>query len=816
MMKRLPVGTAFLLLLFLLLPTVMLAQRASLYGTVTSADNQEPVPGAQVFIANTSYATITDQEGAYALDNIKLGAVTAVAFSYGLSTVKKELVLEKGQRYEVNFVLNTLADSLEAVEIINQREATFGLTRLNSVEGTSIYEGKKNEVIVIDDLTANLATNNARQAFSKVAGLNIWESDGAGLQLGIGARGLSPNRTSNFNVRQNGYDISADALGYPESYYTPPLEALERVEVVRGAASLQYGTQFGGMLNFVFKEGPKDKPIGVTTRQTVGSFGLFSSFNAVGGQVKNTNYYAFYQRKQGNGWRPNSGFEVNTAYAGVRQKIGRKLSVKAEYTYMDYLAQQPGGLTDRAFAINPRQSVRERNWFKVTWNVAALTVDYKINSKTSLNSRNFLVVSSREALGNLERINRFDLGEERLLLSDSYVNFGNETRLIHRYKFNGQPAALLIGTRVYRGFTERLQGDGTDGSGPDFFYLNPDDLEYSNYEFPSQNNSVFAENIFNISPKFSITPGIRFEHIGTQSSGFFKSYVFDFAGNVVQVNTENEADERNRSFVLLGIGFSYKPSDKVEWYANASQNFRGITFNDLRLVNPNLVIDPELTDERGYNLDLGVRGQVPGKLLFDVSAFHLRYDDRIGLITLADQPPLFLPYGFRTNIADARIFGLEALVELNLLRYFLPAANPQETALNWFTNFSLTDARYINTAFEGIENNRVELVAPIIMRTGLQFRKNSFSASYQFSYTGRHFTDATNATFVSSAIIGEIPAYWVMDLSARYTHRFLTLETGLNNLTDNAYFTRRAQGYPGPGIIPADGRSFYVTLGASF
>ena len=88
-----------------------------------------------------------------------------------------------------------------------------------------------------------------------MSGLNIWESDGAGVQLGIGGRGLSPNRNSNFNTRQNGYDISADPLGYPESYYSPPLEAIERIEIVRGAASLQYGTQFGGMLNFKFKKG---------------------------------------------------------------------------------------------------------------------------------------------------------------------------------------------------------------------------------------------------------------------------------------------------------------------------------------------------------------------------------------------------------------------------------------------------------------------------------------------------------------------------------------------------------------------------------
>jgi Fe(3+) dicitrate transport protein len=90
-------------------------------------------------------------------------------------------------------------------------------------------------------LTANKATNNARQIFAQVVGLTINESSDGGLQLSIGGRGLDPNRTSNFNTRQTVYDISADVLGYPESYYATPTEALEEIQVIRGA-SLQYGT----------------------------------------------------------------------------------------------------------------------------------------------------------------------------------------------------------------------------------------------------------------------------------------------------------------------------------------------------------------------------------------------------------------------------------------------------------------------------------------------------------------------------------------------------------------------------------------------
>jgi Fe(3+) dicitrate transport protein len=83
----------------------------------------------------------------------------------------------------------------------------------------------------------------------------------------------------------------------------------------------------------------------------------------------------------------------------------------------------------------------------------------------------------------------------------------------------------------------------------------------------------------------------------------------------------------------------------------------------------------------------------------------------------------------------------------------------------------------------------------------------------QYSYTGKQFSDASNAILTPTAIEGEIPAYSILDLSAKYDYKFLTFAAGINNLTNNMYFTRRAISYPGPGIIPADGRNLYLTLG---
>lgn len=721
------------------------------------------------------------------------------------------LTFATNENKEIIVKLQPLNFNLSLIEITANQGSATNVGRMRNVQDYGIYAAKKSEVILMDNMTANLATNNARQVYKGIAGLNIWESDGAGLQLSIGARGLDPNRTSNFNTRQNGYDISADALGYPESYYTPPTQALERIEIVRGAASLQYGPQFGGLLNFVFKKGNEEKPFEFTSENTVGSFGLLTTFNSIGGSKNGWNYYGFHQYKQGDGWRPNSQFDQQTAYASIEKTFG-KLTINGQFTRMNYLAQQAGGLADFEFNQNPRQSKRERNWFKVDWNLTALNLDYKFNGNTKLNSRFFYLDAGREALGELGAINRPDPLRERDLIKGTYNNFGNETRLIHRYEIGKQLSTFLVGTRYYQGFTTNRQGNASDGSGADFTFLNPDDLERSSYKFPSRNISVFAENLFNITDKWTITPGVRFEYIRTASEGFYKEQVFS-GGRVIFEQKFEDSQVNPRSLVLAGLGIGYKPNEQLELYANASQNYRSINFTDLAVVNPNLIVDSLLTDEKGFNIDFGIRGEFRDNAIrFDANVFYLSYQNRIGTgeIIVPDPAVIERAVAFRTNIGDAQIFGLESYIEADFWRFIQPENT--DFSLVAFANLSVLHGEYTSGTSDFV-NNDVELIPPFSIKTGLNFKYKTFKVAYQFAYTAAHFTDATNATFVADATRGLIPDYSVHDLSLAYSYNRYRIQTGINNLTNNYYFTRRATAYPGPGIIPSDGRNFYVTFG---
>lgn len=787
---------------------------ATLSGSVFGTKN-ETLPGVTVLLVNTALQTVSDANGKYKLEQVPYGTYEISFFVFGKKTKFQSVLIFKPE-VNLNAVLEDLEKDLSEITVEAEREKAFGLTRMSAVENFGIYEGKKTEVIELSEVAANLATNNARQVYSKVTGLNIWESDGAGLQLGIGGRGLSPNRTANFNVRQNGYDISADALGYPESYYTPPLEALDRIELVRGAAALQYGTQFGGMLNFRFKKGPKDKKISLTTRQTYGSWNFFNSFNSLGGTLAKgkLNYYAFVQFKRGDGFRPNSRFNALTGFASLNYTITNKWQLGFEYTGMNYLAQQPGGLTDKNFEENVKQSFRERNWFEVKWKMLAVNTTYEFNDNTQLNSRFFGLIASRNALGNLERINVADLGGNRMLISGSFNNIGNESRLLHKYKIGDKHHTFLIGSRLYLGNTSTLQGDASDGKDADFRFLNPSNLENSDYRFLNKNVSAFCENIFHLTQKWSITPGLRFEHILTSSEGYYKQRVFDNAGNLVAETKNQEQFGRTRNFVFGGMGTNFRINNNYNLYANFTQNYRAINFSDIKIVNPNFKVDNNIKDESGYSADAGFRGNYEGLFTFELTAFFIRYNNKIGQVLRADLPPLYLDYRFRGNISDARNIGAEFYGELNL-----PALwNRNLVHFQWtvFTNLAFVDARYINTDDTSIKNKKVEMVPPFMFKCGTQVRYKSFRSSLLFGRIAGHFSDATNAIRTSAAVEGIIPAYQVMDLSLAYSIKKFTIEGNINNLLNATYFTRRAESYPGPGIIPSEPINFHLTLGYTF
>lgn len=789
-----------------------LAQLGSISGLITTELN-EPLPGASITLAGTVRGVQTNAKGTYILKGLKPGQYTIQVSFVGYKTQSQDVNMKEGEQLEANFMLSDVTE-LQGVSVTAQ-SGVKGNSFLPQVNEYTITAGKKNEVILLDNLQANLTMNNSRQIFSRTPGISVWESDGSGIQLGVASRGLSPNRSWEFNVRMDGYDITPDPMGYPEAYYTPPMEVVDRIEIIRGASSLQYGPQFGGLMNFVLRKPDLSTKLVVESQNTTGNNGLFSSFNYVGGTAGRLSYTTYYQKRLGNGWRQNSNFNTDHSHGEVSYALSNKLKVGAQLTYMYTQSQQAGGLTDTEFAQNAQQSKRARNWFSNPWFIYALTADYVISADSKLSLKYFGTTAERNSIGFTKAITEVDPMGNRQVDRDFYQTNGLELRYLVDYKLGSWKNTVASGLRYFSGEIKRKQlGVGSNGNGMDFDIQG---LYTRDLIFHNTNYAAFAETILRPSERLLMTIGARLEQIETHMMG---QSGLSSSGTPLAATPST----RERSFVLLGAGAEYQVSSGTKLYTNIAQAYRPVLASDLLPPATTDVIDPNLSDAKGFNFDLGYRGELGNYLTFDVDYFHLDYDNRVGTISRTNSDGKI--YQFRTNLGHSVSKGAEAYIEFSPTTAWLKASKMGNISV--FASIAAIQAHYLDFKTTSVVSGKivesnlagksVENAPEKINRYGITYSKKGLSLSWQISDIGQAFADASNTMAANAAATtGLIPAYQVQDVSGSYKFKkYATLKFGVNNLGDSRYFTRRSGGYPGPGILPADGRTWYVGLNVKF
>ncbi|HVA99216.1 MAG TPA: TonB-dependent receptor, partial [Bacteroidia bacterium] len=676
---------------------ICFGQTGNLKGNVKDSTGRA-IPNAIILIENTNYITQSNEEGKYKFDNLPIGKYTLLGSLTGCQPISKNITISANNTYELNFILIGKINFLNEV-VINGVHTISGMGHLAEVHDGVIYSGKKNEVLILDSLNANTAEDNPRQVLGRVPGSNYSETEGGGFPSnGIGFRGLNPTQSIETNTREDGYNITGDIFGYPESYYLPPLEAVERIEITRGASALEFGPQFGGVVNYIVKSGPSDKPFEFTTSQTAGSYGLMNSFNSIGGTYKKWDYYAFVEGKYSSGWRPNSDYQQVTGFGRLEYQANKKFKIGLEYSLLRNKLHMPGGLDDVEFNQNPDQSFRTRNWLTTPWNILALTAEYKLSNQSELYFQSAENFSSRSIVWrnedggpeSMDTINPVTLTfQPREIIHEYFKNSTNELRSVSFYKMGKQTNVIDAGARLFYGWMKRQSGGvGTTNSNFDF----RDSANYysKNISFTTLNVASYIENIFHFGNRLSITPGFRFEYIKSSAIG----YVTDDDDSIINVN-----ESKPRYIPLAGLGIQFKTTATTNIYANISQAYTPIEYSFLYPLglDTNARIDHNLKDAYGYNADFGWRGSFKNIFNFDIGGFYMAYNNAIGFEDLKDANGN--TYSYETNVADAAHYGAETYVELNITKLF--SQHSKIGNISFFNSFAYDNATYINGMYKG-------------------------------------------------------------------------------------------------------------------
>ena len=213
---------------------------------------------------------------------------------------------------------------------------------LPEVEGTRINSGKKTSFVKPEEFPT-ISNNNYREALATTPGLLVSEEPSSPI-INFGYRGLDSQRAETMQVLKDGISIKNEQFGFPETHYTPILDAVERIEFIRAGAALQFGPQPGGALNFVMKMPRRDAQFHFVTKNLYGTDELFTSYTAIDGTIGQFGYYAYYDHREREGFRANSDYDLDNGSVRLVYDVTNDSRFILTLDGYDEEHGEPGGL----------------------------------------------------------------------------------------------------------------------------------------------------------------------------------------------------------------------------------------------------------------------------------------------------------------------------------------------------------------------------------------------------------------------------------------------------------------------------------------
>jgi Fe(3+) dicitrate transport protein len=688
---------------------------------------------------------------------------------------------------------------------------------LPPVEGTRINAGKKTSFVKPEEFPT-FAGNDYREVMATTPGILVSEEPQSPI-INFGYRGLNSQRSEFTQVLKDGVSIKNEQFGFPESHYTPILDAVERVEVVRAGAALQFGPQPGGAINFVMKMPRLDAPFHFTTRNIFGSYGYYRNFTEVDGTVGPFGYYAYYDHRQQDGFRDaNSDYDLNAGSARLVWDVTKDSRFILTLDAYDEEHGEPGGMRRRE-EVNPPNSVFVEDGFTQTSRFFDrfrleryfATLEYRkfFSERTQLDIKAFggylTRWSTRQRGGGFGTLPIGPAAEtDSIQLRTDYTE-GLDARMRHDYNLFNDVSTITGGIYFYHALQDRRdeRGETPGAEHGELRNLNTGE---------TWDGALFAENRFKFG-RLSVVPGMRLEFLEQSASeevnvsnplhsqsdfhfvplfGLGLGYVLVEGERILSappIAGEKGAEAKNPpAAVVTGFG-----PPRAELYGTVSQAYRPITYGELVPTGGSSVINGDLKEGKALQFEYGIRGKPFPFLNFDVGGFYFTFDDQVG--------DIILPNGFTStgNIGDARYIGFEAATEVDVLALINGGVPSPYGNLTLYGNVTLLDAAFTS----GPNTSNTPAYAPNYqVKTGAIYSyNNTFKVALLGTLVDDEFGDD------GDSFEGFIPAYNVWDLTAefRFWKGRAGVFAGVRNVFDESYWGEVRE----EGIMTALPRNYY-------
>lgn len=678
------------------------------------------------------------------------------------------------------------------------------LPRVDVIGSTRELSASQGSAAVIDGQTLEQSrVFNVNEALRKVPGVHVREEEGVGLRPNIGIRGLNPTRSTKTLLLEDGLPLSFAPYGDNASYYHPPIDRYESIEISKGSQVIRFGPQTaGGVINYITPEPQKE--FGGVVGLAAGTRGYLNGHLMLTGNGAIADIY----HKESDGARDNMHSRLDDlnfkwagqlnddnklvlrathfrehsqlTYSGMSQTEYEKLGARYNPFKNDFFDANRTGLSathelrlnaDAKLITSIYGAYFDRDW----WRQASSSTDCNVGGART----NGTSLSGTTLDGNTGADCRYN-GRLR-----TYTTAGIDSRIMQRHQTFGIQGELEAGIKlhhevqdrrqlVYQSYADYLRNDVST-------LTNGTAHVQENQQRKTRAMSGFVANRFELNERLAVTPILRIENIDNTRT----NYVNATQGSV-----------RFTEFVP-GIGASYRLSPNATLYGGVHKGYSPPRVEDAISSGG---APEERNAERSINAELGLRSNVSDGIFVDAAVFRNDFSNlvQVGSIaggTTAYQEGKALFQGLEvagqferlTRSVDGNLFARVAWT-------WLPVAE-QKSVFSSGTNGNVV----------GGIGNRLPYAPENLLNLTLGYQAPAnWNTRVEYVYVGEQFSDFANIVDVNSSNLsasqkasgqfGRIASYGIWNAVLNYTVGNATFFIAGKNLSDATYIVDRTRG----------------------
>ncbi len=737
----------------------------------------------------------SDDGGRYRFSDVPPGTHRLEVVAAGFSLAQKTVVLRAGETVSLDVTLEpgTFTESVTVIasQLGGRRET------LERIPGSI-------EVIEPDLLTRSHPFNFS-EALRKAPGVNVRDEEGFGLRPNIGLRGLNPTRSTKVLLLEDGLFVSYAPYGDNASYYHPPIERFQSIEVMKGSSQIAYGpVTVGGVINYLTPAPPLD-PSGYAM-VTAGSRDFLDAKVAYGGTWGTTGFLIDATRKQGDGARDNVHSEVNDVTLKLVQTIGPRqtLTFKGNY-YGEESNVTYSGLRQSEYEEDPRQNPFANDFFYGDRFGASVTHSFLLASDALLTSQLYGMAFSRDwwrqssnssqrpndasdpSCGGMANLTTTCGNEGRLR---DYNHFGVDSRLRFGHSLFGARSEAELGGRLHFEEQDRIQQNGDRPTSRSGVLVEDNERKNDAYSLFAQDRTFLGD--------WTITPGVRVEGVSYERTNRLANGGAGVSGTTDLVQW------------VPGIGASYRIGSSATAFGGVHRGWAPPRTEDIISNTTGGVV--ELDPELSWNYELGVRSEPSAGLRVDATWFRMDYENQVVPASVSGGQGATL-----TNGGETLHQGFELGAKLDFGEAF-------STPLDLFARVAYTflpTAEFRGERFSSIpgsttvsvEGNRLPYAPENLLTASFGYAHSSgLDLFLEAVLVGEQYADDLNTIDPSAdGQRGLIPGSTIWNATASYEWDEIhsTIFVTVKNLTDRLYIADRVR-----GIVPGSPR--LVQVGVRF